>query len=406
MATLSAQQTLIASPRMTALRTKLPISQFVGMCDNGPSCHLARPSDATVRTVRRDIRRERYIQFNPNSWIAGFLPVVVLRTDTHLATSLNKVMTSAECIPQSPDRTLVGVALMLGFCLTAPLLDVSAKLASTSVPVGQITAARFVVQCALMAPFIWIMGLSLRVAKGQVMVLVFRSLLLVFATFCFIAAIRVMPLADALAIVFVAPFIVLLVGKFYFGEDVGPRRVCAALVGFVGVLFVIQPSFAAFGAVAIIPVGTAVAFAFYILVTRGLSRRVHPVTLQFHTGLIASLFCIPALIVAQGSGSDLFDPVWPTDTALLWLLGAGFFATVSHMMMTYALSFAPSVTLAPLQYFELPVATLFGYLVFNDFPNTFSLIGIAIIISAGLYMIHRERVAARQLVTERAVPPI
>ncbi|MEW2915598.1 DMT family transporter [Ruegeria sp. ANG10] len=157
-------------------------------------------------------------------------------------------MTSAEPISQSPDRTLVGVALMLGFCLTTPLLDVSAKLASTSVPVGQITAARFVLQCALMAPFIWIMGLSLRVAKGQLMVLVFRSLLLVFATFCFIAAIRVMPLADALAIVFVAPFIVLLVGKFYLGEAVGPRRVGAALVGFVGVLFVIQPSFAAFGA--------------------------------------------------------------------------------------------------------------------------------------------------------------
>ncbi|WP_254446179.1 DMT family transporter [Ruegeria atlantica] len=315
-------------------------------------------------------------------------------------------MTSADPIPQSTDRILVGVALMLGFCLTAPLLDVSAKLASASVPVGQITAARFVVQCALMAPFIWIMGLSLRVAKGQVMVLVFRSLLLVFATFCFIAAIRVMPLADALAIVFVAPFIVLLVGKFYLGEDVGPRRVGAALVGFVGVLFVIQPSFAAFGAVAIIPLGTAIAFAFYILVTRGLSRRMHPVALQFHTGLIASLFCVPMLMVAQGSGSDLFDPVWPTDIALLWLLGAGFFATVSHMMMTYALSFAPSVTLAPLQYFELPVATLFGYLVFSDFPNTLSLLGIAIIISAGLYMIHRERVTARQLVTERAVPPI
>ncbi len=132
----------------------------------------------------------------------------------------------------------------------------------------------------------------------------------------------------------------------------------------------------------------------------------HPVTLQLHTGLIASLFCIPALIVAQGSGSDLFDPVRLTDIALLWLLDAGFFATVSHMMMTYALSFAPSVTLAPLQYFELPVVTLFGYLVFNDFPNTLSLLGIAIIISAGLSMIHRERVTARQLVTVRAVPLI
>ena len=295
---------------------------------------------------------------------------------------------------------------MLGFCVTAPLLDVAAKLASSSVPVGQITAARFIIQCVLMAPFIKIMGLSLHVARAQWLPLISRALLLVFATFCFIAAICVMPLADALAIVFVAPFIVLLFGKFYLGEEVGPRRIAACMVGFVGVLFVIQPSFAAFGAVALIPLGTAVAFAFYILVTRGLSRQMHPVALQFHTGLIASLFCTPVLLLAQGSGSDLFDPVWPAGIAWLWLFGAGFFATLSHMMMTYALSLAPSATLAPLQYFELPVATLFGYLVFHDFPNALSLLGITIIIGAGLYMIHRERITARQLITERAAPPI
>lgn len=306
----------------------------------------------------------------------------------------------------STDHILAGVALMLGFCLTAPILDVAAKLASATVPVGQITTARFVVQCVLMGPFIWIMGLSLRVAQGQWLALVVRAALLFVATFCFIAAIRVMPLADALAIVFVAPFIVLLVGKFYLGEDVGPRRVGAAIVGFVGVMFVIQPSFVAFGTVALFPLGTAVGFAFYILVTRGLARRVHPVTLQFYTGLIASLFCLPVMILAQGSGSELLDPVWPTGIAWLWLLGVGFFATLSHMLMTYALSLAPSATLAPLQYLELPVATLFGYLVFHDFPNALTLTGIAIIIGAGLYMIHRERVTARQLITERAAPPI
>ncbi|MBO6883655.1 MAG: DMT family transporter [Marivita sp.] len=295
---------------------------------------------------------------------------------------------------------------MLGFCITAPLLDVAAKLASSSVPVGQITTARFVIQCVLMAPVVWLMGLSLRVARGLWLALVIRSGLLFVSTFCFIAAIRVMPLADALAIVFVAPFIVLLVGKFYLGEDVGPRRVGAALVGFLGVLFVIQPSFSAFGAVALFPLGTAVGFAFYILVTRGLSRQVHPVSLQFYTGLIASVLCLPILIMAQGSGSVLLDPVWPEGIAWTWLFGVGFFATVSHMMMTYALSLAPSATLAPLQYLELPVATLLGYLVFGDFPNTLTLTGIGIIIGAGLYMIHRERVTARQLITERAAPPI
>jgi len=315
-------------------------------------------------------------------------------------------MSSTAPYTASTDHILAGVALMLGFCVTAPLLDVAAKLASDSIPVGQITAARFIVQCVLMAPFVWIMGLSLAVARSQWLALCSRAALLLASTFCFIAAIRVMPLADALAIVFIAPFIVLLVGKFSFGEDVGPRRVGAAMVGFVGVLFVIQPSFAAFGPVALFPLGTAVGFAFYILVTRGLSRRMHPVTLQFHTGLIASLLCLPIILLAQGMEAEMLDLVWPKGVTWLWLFGVGFFATLSHMMMTYALSLAPSATLAPLQYLELPMATLLGYLVFSDFPNTLALTGIVIIIGAGLYMIHRERVTARQLITDRAAPPI
>ena len=201
----------------------------------------------------------------------------------------------------------------------------AAKLASDSVPVGQITAARFVIQCVLMVPFIITINLSLHVARQQWLALLLRAVSLCVATFCFIAAIRVMPLADALAIVFVAPFIVLLVGKFYLVEEVGLRRVGAAVVGFVGVLFVIQPSFAVFGATALFPLGTAVAFAFYILVTRGLSQKIHPVSMQFYTGLLASLMCMPLMILAQGSGSELFDPVWPVGIAWLWLLGVGFF---------------------------------------------------------------------------------
>lgn len=304
-------------------------------------------------------------------------------------------MNAENALSVSNDRVLVGVTLMLGFCLTAPLLDVAAKLASETVPVGQITSARFVVQCALMAPLLWIMRVPLRVARGDWAALVSRAVFLLISTFCFIAAIRVMPLADALAIAFVAPFIVLLIGKFYLHEEVGHRRVGAALVGFVGVLFVIQPSFAAFGVVALMPLGTAVGFAFYILVTRGLSRRVHPVSLQFHTGLIASVLCLPVLALADGTGAALLDPVWPAGLDWFWLFGVGFFAALSHMMMTYALSYAPSATLAPLQYLELPVATLLGFLVFGDFPNRLTLLGIVIIIGAGLYMIHRERLAVK-----------
>ena len=87
-------------------------------------------------------------------------------------------MTNAPPETASPDRILTGVVLMLGFCVTAPLLDVAAKLASSSVPVGQITAARFVVQCLLMAPVVLMMGLTLRVARGQLLALVLRAVFL------------------------------------------------------------------------------------------------------------------------------------------------------------------------------------------------------------------------------------
>ena len=115
---------------------------------------------------------------------------------------------------------------------------------------------------------------------------------------------------------------------------------------------------------------------------------------------------VTMLVFGQGEGFEFLELVRPTGINWLWLLGVGFFATLSQMIMTYALSLAPSSTLATLQYLELPVATLLGYLALNDFPNSISLAGIAIIIGAGLYMIHRESVTARQLITERAAPPV
>ena len=88
--------------------------------------------------------------------------------------------------------------------------------------------------------------------------------------------------------------------------------------------------------------------------------------------------------------------VWPQDIFWLWCFCVGLAATVSHMAMTYALKFAPSSTLAPLHYLEIVPAALFSYLVFGDFPTALTWCGIAVIIGSGLYVIHRERVSARQ----------
>lgn len=292
------------------------------------------------------------------------------------------------------DRILPGILLMLAFCVLAPMLDVCSKLAAEGgIPVGQITAARFLVQCGLMLPVAWAMGLSLRLAGRALALVTLRAALLVFSTFSFVSGIAVMPLADALAIAFVEPFILLILGYLLFGDQVGPRRIAACVVGFGGALLVIQPSLQAFGLIALWPLGTAFSFAFYMLVTRRVSTMMHPVAMQVHTSWTGLLICLPVLLAMNdGPVADL-DSVMPQGWQWLWLFGVGFWAAVSHMCMTQALAWAPAATLAPLHYFEIVVAVLLGFLIFGDLPNSLTIAGIVIIVGSGLYIIHRERLA-------------
>jgi drug/metabolite transporter (DMT)-like permease len=307
----------------------------------------------------------------------------------------------AEQMTRAPDRILPGVILMLLFCALAPLLDVAAKLASAEIPVAQIVTARFLVQGALMLPVMALMGVSFVMSRHALGQITLRAVFLILSTYSFIAAISVMPVADALAIAFVEPFILLILGRVLFGDEVGPRRIAASVVGFGGALLVIQPSLAAFGLVALWPLGTAFFFAFYMLSTRQVSGYMHPVAMQFHTSWTGLAICLPILIACEGTGWAEFDPIWPQGLFWLWLFGVGFWASLSHICMTYALKFAPSATLAPLHYLEIVSAVALGYLVFGDFPNAMTWAGIAVITSSGLYIIYRERVAARRVAVQR-----
>ena len=247
-----------------------------------------------------------------------------------------------------------------------------------------------------MAPIITFMQLDWRMSRRAFWLTLARAAVNIGSTYTFVAAVKVMPVADALAIAFVEPFIILLIGKLVMAEQVGPRRLAASVVGFVGALFVIQPSFAVFGAVALFPLGTAFFFALYMLITRALSRHMHPVTMQMHTALAATAICLPILALGTALDEPSLSLAAPQGIFWLWVFCVGLAATVSHMAMTYALKWAPSSTLAPLHYLEIVTATLFGYLVFGDFPNMLTWIGITIIIASGLYIIHREQQVARQ----------
>jgi drug/metabolite transporter (DMT)-like permease len=292
--------------------------------------------------------------------------------------------------PAPHGQTLRGVAFMLAFCVLAPLLDACSKLATDAIPVGQITAARFVFQGLCMLPVLVVMRADWRAGPRDLWLLAARAFCLMLSTYCFVASVQYMPIADAIAIVFVMPFMLMLLGKVIFGNPIGGARILAALVGFGGALLIIQPSLDSYGLVALFPLGCALAFSFYEMATQAMSNRVHPVTMQLHTSIAGTLMCLPLLWWAEGSGLTEFDPVWPDALNLAYLFGVGFWAAVSHLSMTVAMKYAPASTLAPLHYLELPMAVALGYAIWGTFPNALTWAGIALIAGAGLFTIRQE----------------
>ena len=288
---------------------------------------------------------------------------------------------------------LHGLLLMIAFCATAPLLDTCAKLAAPNHPVGQIAAARFVVQAAILVPLSFAFGQSWRLGRRGWALTFLRAALIYASTLTFVAAIAVMPMADALAIVFVEPFILMGLGWVFLKETVGPRRIFAALLGFIGTLIVVRPGLISFGWVALLPLATGALFAAYMLVTRMMRDR-PPFVQQGSTAVAALVFAVPLLVWGEGRGG-VFDAAVPQGIDWLYLAGMGAFATLSHLFLTAALRLAPAATLAPLSYVELVFSVIFGLLIFGDFPSPAVWLGAAIIVGSGLYVIHRERLAGQ-----------
>ncbi len=294
-----------------------------------------------------------------------------------------------------PDRPLLGILLMLGFCIVAPLGDSIAKLLGPRLPLLELVAVRFAIQAAVLVPLGLAVGLRFRMPRRVFGLTLLRTALHIVGISAMFLALRHMPLADAVAIAFVMPFLMLLLGHLVLGEEVGPHRLAACAVGFVGTLLVIQPNFASIGAPALLPLVVAVVFALFMLVTRQIARETDAVTLQAVSGLAASALLLPLLALAEGSGLPDFDPVLPEARDAALLLALGLLGTVAHLMMTGSLRFAPTSTLAPMQYLEIPFATLIGWAIFAQLPNGLAALGIAVTMGAGLYIIARERRLAR-----------
>jgi len=209
-----------------------------------------------------------------------------------------------------------------------------------------------------------------------------RGLLLLGTNICFYYAVSHISLSKALTLTFISPLVVTVFSSIFLSEKVGIKRWSAVVVGFTGAIVVIRPGYIPLdmGSLAALSAGTM--YAFYLITTRKLSISDNSMLTLLITGLIGSFvmsFTIPF--------------VWVSPTLDQWLLLSliGVVTLVGHFLLILSFKYAEASKLAPISYFEVVTNTVYGYFLFNHFPDNWTLVGLVIIISSGLFVFYRER---------------
>jgi len=303
---------------------------------------------------------------------------------------------------ESPRELQHGMLLMIAGMLLLPGMDAIAKGLSGAVSPGQVAWSRFFFQVLILLPFVLRAG-GLRVSRA-LWIHAARGFLIALATLLFYTALVRLPLADAISIFFVEPFILTLLSALFLGERIGWRRVLAVGVGFCGALIIIRPSYGLFGLTALLPMGAALAFATYVVLTRWLVRAESAVTMQFYAGLFGCLTMTAALWLGMEAGIGFLAPAWPTLQEWALLAALGLIGTAGHMLIVLAIRRVGASLVAPFQYLEIISATILGLVFFGDFPDPTTWLGVAIIIASGFYVFLRERRIAAQADAPAAQP--
>ena len=228
-----------------------------------------------------------------------------------------------------------------------------------------------------------------------------RGFLVVLANMSFFTAVASMPLAETVAIFFVSPLLITVFSVIFLKEKVGPWRWLAIVLGFVGVLVIVQPGASAFQIASLLPILSATCYAGLHMMTRVLGRTDSTPALAFYVQIAFIITSVGiGLAVGDGRFADQTHPsaafffrawAWPevSDLPLLILLGVCVGAGAYLISAAYRVSEAALV--APFEYVAMPFAIFWGIVLFNEWPNFSTWIGIALIVGAGLFMLWRER---------------
>lgn len=291
------------------------------------------------------------------------------------------------------DRRLLGISFILVGYLCFTIIDTCAKfLVQSGMPSMEVVFVRYAGQFILVSAIFLPAGPRELLTTSRWKIEVLRGLALLASTILNFIAVRYLPLTVTSAISFTMPLLLCVLSIPILGETVGWRRWLAIMVGFGGVLVIVQPGTDAFHPAVLLSLGNAVFTALYMLLTRKLAGVDSTKTQQFYAAGIATLCIAPF-------GLGAF--VWPSDP---WQWFAftliGLAALIGHLFITTAHRFAPATVLAPFGYFQIIYMTAASWLIFNQPPSVWIYVGAPIVIASGLYIWLRERQLAKSVVTE------
>jgi len=276
----------------------------------------------------------------------------------------------------------VALALFIagGLCLSS--LDAVGKLLMSQTSLIVLLWARYVGQLLLSLPlaYWWAGPQFWRTSRPGLQWA--RSTLLLLTSVLMFGGLQFLPLAEASAIAFTAPLWVALLSGPMLGERVERRDALVAVVGFFGLLLIVRPGTEIFHLGALLVGAMAIFNAVYQLLTRQLIGD-HPFTTFFYSGLVGSGVCTVLLLTA-GSLQDL------SPQAIALMAAAGLFGGLGHLLFLLAFYRASPASLTPFVYLQMIWAIGFGWMLFGQFPDGLSLVGMAVIIGSGLWLIlHR-----------------
>ena len=273
------------------------------------------------------------------------------------------------------------IILNLSAWVMLPIMDGFAKYLSSTLPVLQITWSRYFFTIVITLPIMLFFYRKNLTWTEQPKLQLIRGLLLFCANILFFYSISIISLAKAITLAFIAPLIVTALSPFLLGEKVGYKRWAAVITGFIGSLIVIRPGFVELNLASIAALGTGVLYGFYLIITRKLHDSDNPLLTLLLTGIVGAVL-----------GSLIMPTVWVSPTITEWymMFAIGFFASLGHLFIILSLRYADASKLAPFGYFEIVTSIIIGYYFFNHFPDSWTFLGLFIIISSGIYIFRRE----------------